>query len=133
MVLEVDLSPEQELWLRQTAARAGLDQRAALLAMIDRQRASDDPLAGLPDDEAQLRREISRELPPDVRARYVDLSRKCQEETLTAAEHRELIELIDVIETNHAARVSRVLKLAQLCGMNLDELMQQFGLLREVA
>jgi hypothetical protein len=120
MTLEVDLTPEQELWLRQIASRAGVDQQAALLAMIDRQRAADDPLAGLSEDENQLQLEISRELPLDVRQRYVQLSRKCQEETLTAAEHRELIELIDIIETNHAARVSRVLKLAQLRGVSFD-------------
>lgn len=112
---------------------SGGDQHAALLAVIDRLRAADDPFGALSEDEVQLQREISCELPADVRERYLHLSGRCQQETLTTAEHRELIELIDVVETNHAARLSRVLKLAQLRGTDFDELMQQFGLLREVA
>ena len=132
MTLEVELNPDQESWLRQTAARAGIDQRAALLTMIQRQRAVDDPLAGLSNDEAQLGRDINRQLPAELRECHRQLSQKCEAETLTAGENRELIELIDIIEADHAARLARVLKLAQLRGASFDQVMQQFGLLREV-
>lgn len=132
MTLEVELSPEQESWLRQTAARAGVDQRAALLTMIERQRAVEDPLAGLSNDEEQLGREINRQLPTELRENHRQLAQKCQAETLTAGENRELIELIDIIEADHAARLARVLKLARLRGASFDQVMQQFGLLREI-
>ncbi|MCI0535419.1 MAG: hypothetical protein L0Z50_09325 [Verrucomicrobiales bacterium] len=132
MTLEVDLNPEQELWLRQTAVRAGVDPRTAILEVLDRQRAAEDPLSGLSDDVQQLREEISRPLPAEVRDRYRHLSERCQNETLTAVEHRELIELIDIIEAHHAARVARVLKLAQLLGAEFDDLMQQFGLRQQI-
>ena len=132
MTLQVDLNPEQELWLRQTAVRAGVDQRTAILEVLDRQRAAEDPLAGLSDDAQQLREEISRPLPAELHDRYRGLSERCQNETLTVGEHRELIELIDIIEAHHAARVARVLKLARLQGARFDDLMQQFGLRREI-
>jgi hypothetical protein len=131
MTLQVDLNPEQELWLRQTAARAGVDQRTAILEVLDRQRAAEDPLAGLSDDAPQLREEISRPLPAELHDRYCRLSERCQNETLAAGEHRELIELIDIIETHHAARIARVLKLARLQGAEFDDLMQQFDLRRD--
>lgn len=132
MTLQVDLNPEQELWLRETAVRAGVDQRTAILEVLDRQRAAEDPLVGLSDDAAQLREEISRPLPADLQGRYRRLSERCQKETLTADEHRELIELIDIIEAHHAARVARVLKLARVQGAEFDDLMQQFGLRQKI-
>ena len=132
MTLEVELSPEQESWLRQTAARAGIDQRAALLTVIERQRAVEDPLAGLSNDEEQLSRDIKRQLPAELCERHRQLAQNCQAETLTPEENRELIELIDIIEADHAARLARVLKLAQLRGASFDQVMQQFGLLREI-
>jgi hypothetical protein len=107
MTLQLELSPEQESWLKQAAARDGVDQRAALLAMIDSQRAAENPLAGLANDENQLRREISRSRPAEVCARHRQLSEKCQDESLTGDEHRELIELIDLVEAHHAARLAR--------------------------
>ena len=131
MTLHVDLNPEQELWLKQAAVRAGVDQRTAMLEVLDRQRAAEDPLAGLSDDAEELRAEISRPLPAELHDRYRHLSGRCQNETLTAGEHRELIELIDIIEAHHAARVARVLKLARRQGADFDDLMRQFGLRRE--
>ena len=132
MTLQVELSPEQETWLNQTAARAGVDQRSALLKVIECQRAADDPLAGLSSDEEQLRREIARQLPADIRERHRLLAQKCQQEALTAGENRELIELIDITEVAHAARLARVHKLSLARGVSFEEMMQQFGLLREV-
>jgi hypothetical protein len=132
MTLQVELNPEQELWLRQTAVRTGVDQGTAILDLLDRQRVAEDPLAGLSSDAQQLREEISRPLPRELHNRYRQLSERCQNETLTASEHRELIELIDIIEAHHAARVARVLKLAQLQGAEFDDLMQQFGLRQEI-
>ena len=132
MTLEVELNPEQESWLRQTAARAGVDQRAALLSVIEHQRAVEDPLAGLPEDEEQLRRDIARRLPAELRERHCQLFQKGREAALTAEENRELIELIDIVETEHAARLARVLKLAQLRGASFDDVLREFGLLREI-
>ncbi len=132
VTLELELTPEQESWLRQTAARTGLDQHRALLAVIDRHRAAEDPLAGLPDDEAALRSEIQRRLPEAILARYRDLSERNQREEISTAEHRELTELIDIVEADHAARVARVAKLARICGEDFSQLMREQGLLREV-
>ena len=131
MTLELQLNPEQESWLRQTAARAGVDQQSALLTVIEQQRAVEDPLAGLSQDEVQLRREITRLLPAELRERHRHLSQLCQEAALTVEENRELIELIDIVETDHAARLARVLKLARLRGASFDEKLREFGLLRE--
>jgi len=132
MTLQVDLNPEQEFWLKQTAARAGVDQRAALLSVIERQRAIEDPLAGLPHDEERLRRDIVRRLPVALRERHRQLAQRCEEAALTPEENRELMELIDIIETDHAARLARALKLAQLRGTSFDEVLNDFGLLHEL-
>ena len=132
MTLELELTPEQTSWLRQTAAQTGVDERRALLAALDRQRAAEDPLAGLSDDEAQLCREIGQQLPEQIHERRRLLSRQCQEGSLTAAEHRELVELIDIVEADHAGRLARVAKLARLRGKEFDGVAQEFDLLMEV-
>lgn len=132
MTLQLELTAEQESWLQQCAARTGTDQQAALLRMLEQQRAAENPLAGLSDDAEQLRREIARELPAEVGDRHHSLTRKSQAEGLFIAENRELLELIDIVETDRAARLARVLKLARLRGEDFDALARQFGLCREV-
>lgn len=132
MTLQLELTAEQESWLQQAAARAGTDQQAAVLRMLEQQRAAENPLLGLSDDAEQLLREITRELPTDVRDHYDSLTRKSQAEGLSIAENRELLELIDIVETDRAARLARVLKLARLRGEDFEALARQFGLRRDV-
>ena len=131
MTLELELTPELESWLHRTAARNGMHEQEVIIETLSRRRAEDDCedlLGTLPDDEASLLDEIGEVLTPEIRARYQALSRKCEDEALTADEHQELIDLTSEVERHNTERLARVVGLARLRGASLEETMAQLGL-----
>ena len=64
----------------------------------------------------------------EVQPRLAELDAKRRAETLTPKEHKELLVLLEANEKTQAERLSALLKLAQLRGVSLDELMEQLGL-----
>jgi hypothetical protein len=86
----------------------------------------------LPKREAELLQQINQGLPSAVRQRYQELNRKLEAEVLTAAEHQELLNLIDKIEQADATRLRQLIELAQLREMSIDDLMQQLNILPPV-
>jgi hypothetical protein len=71
---------------------------------------------------------IDRTLPSILQRRYDNLRAKLQSETLTPAEHRELIDLTDTVEQFDADRLQHLLALAQLRQISLPELLKQLSL-----
>jgi len=96
-----------------------------LLALQAQQRA-----VSLSKTETDLLQEINRGLPPNVRTRYHDLSTKLHEETITPAEHEELLQLTDQIEQTDGERLRALIALAQLRRVSIDTLMDQLGIHR---
>ena len=82
--------------------------------------------------EAQLLQKINRGIPPAARQRYAELNSKLLDETLSQAEHEELLHLVDAIEQADADRLKYLLELAQLRSTTLDALMDQLGIRRPV-
>lgn len=80
-------------------------------------------------EEARLLETVNRRLPTAAQQRFEELSVKRSEETLTAEEHRELLDLIDRIENADAERVRALTSLAQVRGVSVRELMNQLGIL----
>lgn len=80
-------------------------------------------------EEARLLETVNRRLPTAAQQRFEELSVKRSEETLTAEEHRELLDLIDRIENADAERVRALTSLAQVRGVSVQELMNQLGIL----
>ena len=79
-------------------------------------------------DQAKLLEAINTTLPTDQRTAYRRLSTKCKNGSLTRAEHRELLRLSDLVETLHARRLKRLVRLAALRKTTAPELMNQLGL-----
>jgi len=79
----------------------------------------------LPKWEAELLQKINQGLPATVQQRYDDLASKLRAETITPAEHQELLALIDQIELADAERMQHFIELAQLRNMSVDQLMDQ--------
>ena len=82
----------------------------------------------LPEREAELLQKINQGLPTALQQRYDELTAKLEAETITPAEHQELLQLIDQIELADAERLQHLIELAQLRNMSLDELMDQLDI-----
>ncbi|MDB6006422.1 MAG: hypothetical protein JWR15_3409 [Prosthecobacter sp.] len=79
-------------------------------------------------DEARLLEAINATLPTDQRTTYRRLSTKRKNGSLTPAEHRELLQLSDLVETLHARRVQSLVRLAALRKTTVPQLMERLGL-----
>jgi predicted alpha/beta-fold hydrolase len=80
-----------------------------------------------PTTENILLQKIAQTLPTAIQQRYNDLRAKLQAETLTPAEHQELLNLTDTIEQFDADRLQHLLELAQLRQISLPELLDRSG------
>ncbi len=86
--------------------------------------------ASLSPAETELLQQINQGLPPTLRSRYEELNAKLHEETITPAEHEELLQLTDQIEQSDAERLRHLIALAQLRQVSVDTLMGQLGICR---
>jgi hypothetical protein len=78
--------------------------------------------------ESRLLATINRGFPERWWRRYEELIAKRAAETLTDAEHRELLRLTQRAETQEAKRVATLLKLAQLRNQPLTRLLKDLGI-----
>lgn len=83
---------------------------------------------GLPLEEALLLKEINKEFSTRKMERFLLLDEKRQQETLTSAEHRELLVLVRQLERYDARKIGLVGQLALLRKVSLDSLLKQLGL-----
>lgn len=134
MTITIDLSPDLEHRLRATAAASGIPAEEIVVGALS------DSLKGkgLPENqaphlsakEAQLLIDINRGMSESQWRRYHDLIARRQNETLTQAESQELISLCDQLEELNVARLEKLVELAGLRGVSLDQLMNQLGIRR---
>ena len=78
--------------------------------------------------ESRLLKAVNQPLSADRLARYRELARKRDAETLLADEQRELCELSDWLEERNAERLGHVAELARRRGLSLSEMMDQLDL-----
>jgi hypothetical protein len=129
MTLTLEISPELEEALRASAERAGLaPDRYVLDLLRERLTPANGGPTGLPAAEAALLERINEALPEATWARYEALKRKRDAETLTDAEHAELIRLVNEVEIWNARRLEAVAELAKLRGVRFPDLVKQLGL-----
>jgi hypothetical protein len=82
----------------------------------------------LPKKESELLLKINAGLPEATWRRQGVLDEKRRQETLTSAEHRELIALNDEIEEYGAWRIGYLAELARLRQTTLDDVMRTLGI-----
>jgi hypothetical protein len=75
-----------------------------------------------------LLQKINRGLPAAIEERRRELDAKRRGDTLTTAEHQELLRLIDQIEVAQVDRLENLVALAELRGISLPALMDDLGL-----
>ena len=85
-------------------------------------------VSALSQRESELLTSINQGLPPDGTRRMKALIAKRQSFTITEDELQELIRLTDESERLNVERLKRLLELAHLRGVTLDEVMVQLGL-----
>jgi hypothetical protein len=73
--------------------------------------------------QIELLQKINEQLPLSVQRQFATLNAKRQDETLTPAEHQELLRLIDQIEQADVDRLRHLLELAQIQEVSIDELL----------
>ncbi len=82
----------------------------------------------LSERETELLLSINEGVSSDVRRRYDELIQKRDAESLTEAEHAQLLELTDQVELIQAKRIGCLAELAQLRGTTLGDLMRNLGI-----
>lgn len=129
MTLTLEIGPELEAALRATAERLGLaPDRYVLDLLRERLIPTNGGPAGLTAAEAALLERINEGLPEGLWARYEALKEERDAETLTEAEHAELIRLVNEVEIWNARRLEAVAELAKLRGVRFADLVKQLGL-----
>lgn len=101
-----------------------LEQFAAQVLTLQARRKA----PGLSKEETDLLLLINRGVPPNVQARYDELTARRRAETLTPEEHDDLLCLTDQIEKLDAERMAHLARLARLRGSSLSALMNQLGI-----
>lgn len=80
------------------------------------------------DKETVLLKAINKNIPSTLQNRYVILSQKLHEETLSEVEHKELLSIIEIIEAQKVERLRNLIELSQLRNISLDSLMDELNL-----
>lgn len=124
MVLQ--LMPELENQVRDAAKRDGMAADAYVERVLQRHllRRS----MALPASEAELIQKINLGLSAEEWERYYELRERLLDESLSAAEQKELIGITDRIELANARRIESLVELALLRNTTVDSLMDEFGL-----
>ena len=124
--LTLQLPPDTEALLREQAARAGKDISQYLTGLI--KSSPRRPATALSVQETPLFHTINRGFPAEFWQRLRILDAKRIAEMLTESEHQELILLAEEVEKAQADRIAALAELAQLRGMDIDEVMLQLGI-----
>lgn len=120
----IQVDTEQLLHAALQLPRSELDQFVTRLLVLRIQH--DTPR--LTQGEAELLLKINEDLPPAVQQRLDELISKRQTQSLTPAEHQELLHLTEQSEKVDADRMQPLLALAALRNVSLDEVMRQLGI-----
>jgi hypothetical protein len=128
--ITLEITPELERQLREEAARQGLEPNHFILnALAERLRPAALPaIPHLSELETELLQQINLGLSAQRWEQYHAWVAKRRAETLTPDEQTALITLSDEIEQANAHRIRALIKLAELRGQTLAEVMQALGI-----
>lgn len=86
------------------------------------------PKPALSEEVSALLLKINEGLPKEIQERYNALSLKTVQETLSTAEHEELLKLVPKVEAKTVERLTYLVELAQLWKMSVDEVMEKLDI-----
>ena len=130
--LTIALPDEAQAYIDEQLAQgryATVEDVITSLILEENKRQSQHKLTALPSETALLQA-IYQGVPIAIQQRYDELRECLHEETLTTEEHQELLRLVDVVEQCEVDRLEKLIQLAKLRNVSLDELMQLLNLKR---
>ncbi len=130
--LTIALPDEAQAYIDEQLAQgryATVEDMITSLILEENKRTSEQKLTSPPSETALLQA-IYQGIPIAIQQRYDELREYLHEESLTTDEHQELLQLVDVVEQCEVDRLEKLIELAQLRNVSLDELMQQLNLKR---
>ena len=127
MTLTLDIATDLENQILQEAQRRGLDAESFVMEVLRDSLVSKMPSTSAL-SEGELLEAINRGFPAEVWRRYRDLLARQQDESLSEAEHQDLIALIDQIEVANARRIEYLAELATRRHVPLKALMADLGI-----
>lgn len=75
--------------------------------------------------ETTLLMAINQAVPQKLQDRYTLMVKKLEDETMTPAENKEFLKLVEKMEAKHGERLQYLLELSQIRGVSLSTLMTQ--------
>lgn len=132
MTITINLSPELEQQVRETSAARGIPAEDFVVGAVS-ESLKHFPVAHrlpphLPPEEGRLLTAINKGFSEDTWKRFHELVARRQEELLTDAEHAELLSLTTQIERTNVERLKKLIELARLRGVKVEDLMNQLGI-----
>jgi hypothetical protein len=129
MALTINLPQAVEQELLQDAASKGMSLDRYLLRLLKQAAALSQPKGVAKQmSETDLLKKINLDISDAQWATYRHLIGLRRAEQLTEQEHGDLIQLGNTIEDAHAKRMTHLWALAQLRGVSLDKIMQDFDI-----
>lgn len=126
--ITLNLSPELEHKLHSEAARLGLEPDFYILSTLQERLQPKSPDPTSQPTEAELLQQINIGFSAPTWNQYHILIAKRRAETLSNAEHEQLIQLSNQLENLNVTRCQALIKLAKLCSQPLADLMQTLGI-----
>lgn len=133
MSITINLSPELEREIRETSAARGVPAEEIVIGALSAGlKQARPPLlpAQIPPAEAKLLAIINEGLTESEWQRYSYLKERRRAETLTEPEYQELLVTTDRLERIGVARLEKLIALARLRGVTVDQVMDQLGIRR---
>lgn len=127
MPVTIDLPTDLQKEAERAAAARGVAMSDYLVNAV-RERVRLESVPRLSAEETRLFQIINKGTPEPVWSRYHELIDRRRALQLTEAEHNELLRLNDEIETTHVERLEAVSRLAELRGVDFEQLMNQLGI-----
>ncbi len=127
MTITLNVKPSLEVLLRDQAAREGIDANELVLRTVE-QAFGFREQEGKSVRETELLQLITQGPTEAAWQRYHELAQKRDAESLTTAEHQELIALSEEIEGLGVDRLEHLAELARLRGVTLSSLQHQLAI-----
>lgn len=130
MSITIQINPDLEQQLKETAAKVGLDPSYYILQMLKEQLSKSNPplKSALPKEEAELLKKINIGIQPTTWTLYYELIDKRRAEKLEEGEQEQLIAISDEIEMANVERIKNLIALAKIRQVSLVTLMAQLGI-----
>ncbi len=129
MSISIQLPPELEVKLRESAEKAGLDINKYVLEILEGQlqpQASN--VGSLEERTMSLLEKINLGIPVSTWKRYNYLKDLRDKKQLKPEDHTELIEISNQIEEANAERMKYLVELAKIKDISLKDLMNSLGI-----